>query len=360
MIKKSSTMTEEKKAILSMNFDDKIENIKKELKKHGILIEKPFFKKPALFSISLLIYAIYKKKPKAIIIRYLNDHKLLTKSILLFLSRLSTIFICYLFRIDVFWILHNVDKETTEFFPKLTKFTRKLLGNSAKVILVTDPLLVKTAQEKYPNWKERIDYITFGEREPKKEKSTDIRLLDIFEKISNIKKNNDLTLFCPTSPGDKYIHLHFTSKLIENAKINNLNYRVVIVGGIKEYLDINPELERSLSDENIYLLSENITYNIEDIEPYIDAYWRAMSDQSISYTLYEAASRKIPILTLNTGFLTEAITKYNLGSSLELDFSNFKQSHDKIKSWDKINAKLFLKSHSWQLAAHRLARNLES
>ena len=87
-------------------------------------------------------------------------------------------------------------------------------------------------------------------------------------------------------------------------------------------------------------------------------FWRGYDDWSVSFTLYTAASLKKPVLALNTGFVGFAVDYYQLGATVELDFSNLKEALEKIKTWDPAHAERFLNNHSWKIAANILANDL--
>ena len=91
----------------------------------------------------------------------------------------------------------------------------------------------------------------------------------------------------------------------------------------------------------------------------MDFLFRGYSDLSMSYSLYKAAALRIPVLALRGGFVGEAVGRYGLGATCEPDFSDLCRALEQLGRYDPANAERFLETHSWDIAAHRLARMLE-
>lgn len=347
--------------VLSMRNDSKAAQINQAAKELGYSVSGSSFSRDALFFVYLLCQIIKFRKPKAIIVRYLNDHPNLFRSLFLAFNVITTLALARIFKIKILWFLHNVDRETTVNFPRITSFLRFFVGRFSEVIFVTDPLLVPIAQELHPQWANKIDFITFGLRNDKRDISTDAELMNVLLSLQGYRKHGGKVLFCPTGAGEKYSHIAQSVNLCNMASKNNLNYKIVVVGNLTNYLKLNPELKSSIyNHENIILLNKYIKYDAIEISSLIDIYWRSLSDQSVSFTLYEAASVKKPILTLDEGFLGVAIEKYKLGAALNLDMKNLKVCHERLLKWNDESAAEFLANHSWNLTAKKIKCYLEA
>src|SRR5690606_14019778 len=99
------------------------------------------------------------------IIRYLNDYPSFLKTILRTFSEFFLIGICKIANIKVFWICHNVDRESTQHFPKISELRRNIIAFYSLRIFVMDTLLVEFAKHTFPKHRDKIDYISFGEIE---------------------------------------------------------------------------------------------------------------------------------------------------------------------------------------------------
>lgn len=341
-----------------MRADDKAYQLNIAAKKYCYSIDASPYKRNVLFPLFLFSKIIKNRRPDAVIVRYLNDTQSLLRSFFSMLSVFVVIFTSKLFRIKIIWLLHNVDKETNENYPNLIKAKRMVVGKFASMIFVTDPLLVTVATKKYPGWKDKIDYITFGLRS--RNSKTDSKFFN--KKLIDFMRKNSakrvLIGFCPTSAGDKCIHIHNAAQLIEKANAVNVEVRLVICGDLSAYLRANPRLKEELNHEQIYLVDEYVQYNPLDISPYIDFYWRSLSDESVSYTLYEAATIKKPILTLSYGFMGRAVAYYKLGAVLNKHMGNMESTLDELTNWDEQAAHSFLESHTWDNAARKIRKHL--
>lgn len=345
--------------VLSMRGDSKAEQINQAAKEFGYSVNSSPFNRDVLFFVFLLWRILSFKKPCAVLVRYLNDHPIFFRSLLLALNVVAVVFLCKMFKVRIIWILHNVDGETVENYPAIISFLRRVVGACSKVIFVTDPLLIPVAKEIHPQWADKIDFITFGVRTDKRDTSTDTELLAILLSLQEYRKRGGTVLFCPTSSGDKYSHIENAARLCDVAKKNNISYKVLIVGDLTSYLKSKPELKRSLEGHgDIILLNRYVTYESSKVAAFIDGYWRSLTDQSVSFTLYEAASTRKPVLTLNEGFMGVAIKEYKMGSVLESDMANFKDCHARILRWEDGFAVQFLEKHSWRVAARKINKYL--
>src|SRR5690625_2117278 len=106
-----------------------------------------------------------KKKPKAIILRYLNDSYTFFHSFIRFITNIITVFLTKTLGIRLVWICHNVDRESRENYPLLVKVRRKLVTKYSNKILVTDKFLIRHAINILKVEKSKVDYITFGKPE---------------------------------------------------------------------------------------------------------------------------------------------------------------------------------------------------
>lgn len=346
--------------IFSMRNDIKARLLDEYSQQHGVRVRGSYFERDALFFLFFIIEVLKFKKPNAVIFRYLNDHANILRTAFLSVNVIFTVLLCRLLSVQVLWILHNVDKETHEHYPCINKILRQLVGVSSEKIFVTDPLLIPVAVEKYPAWRNKVDYITFGIRTDKVDSTTDERLIGALQGLTKYREAGGFVLFCPTAGGEKYTHLSKAPQLMMNAREQGLKYKLVIVGELRMFLAENEALSKALaSDEDIILLDRYAKYDAKEISCYIDFYWRSLSDQSVSFTLYEAASVEKPVLTLDEGFMGGAVKSYKMGAVLEDDFDNLIQSHSQLVDWDSKNAHDFLKNHSWEMAAEQITRSLK-
>ncbi|MDW2301104.1 glycosyltransferase [Vibrio alginolyticus] len=345
------------KNILISDPDDKTVCLKECGEKYGVtFITCPYHFVFFPFYLTFLILSL--KKPDAVILRYMNDNKKFSYSLILFLSRLLTILIVRIFRIKLIWFCHNINKETNENYPLLTKYIRYFLEKYSYRIYVMDRLLVPYAIKHFPRSEYKIDYINFGVRNNNFRNIKELdnsKLIDKINDLTNKRFKPDLIGFCPTNSGEKYVHINYAPKLVEAAKSIGFNLHIVLVGNLKDYLSGKNELRIELDkQENITLIDEFVDYNASEVSKYIDFYWRGLDDQSVSYSIYEAATNQKPTLALDFGFIGKAVKEYALGATVDSNMTNIFESLSSLNDWDKSNAKVFLKEHSWDFSVNKI------
>ena len=320
----------------------------------------------AWMPIQLLISCFRLGRPSAVVYRYLNDYPSFFRSFFLKLvSELITVTICFLLKIRIIWFCHNVDAETTQNFPILTGFRRAMFAKFSANIFVMDSLLLRKAYEVFPMYKNKINYLCFGidtsvEKKISVNKTFEERALMFIENAHANSDHNKLKIgFCPgtaNAKSNKCIHFDLVKDLILEGEKAGIDIRMIVVGPISEYLKCNAPsvLEFINNDSRVLFVDDYIHYDNQIISKYINFYWRAYSDWSVGYTMYESCLVEKPILTFNAGFLGLAIPEYNLGAAISSDFSNIKKAFFKIDNWSYEFAKNFLEEHTWDIAANRL------
>ena len=294
-------------------------------------------------------------KPNIIIFRYLNDYRSFIKTFFRFIAEIIMVFLCAISRTKIYWICHNIDRESTEYYPYLTKLRRALFVNCSEKILVTDMYLIPKAIDTF-NVEKKIDYITFGKFNNSVGENKQIER-KIINYISNIKreKNSFITL-CAGMANYKTDHFSKLPELIDNAYKNGFNIYAIVMGDISKFLANNyPEvLDYMKNSKNVLFIEGFHQFNEEAISKYIDFYWRVYKDYSTPATIYKSAEFKKPILTMNQGFLSIAVKKYKLGSIVKDNFVDIDNALNGLKEWDESYANEFLKEHNWDVAVNKI------
>src|SRR5699024_4903557 len=302
-----------------------------------------------------------KKKPKAIIIRYLNDYKSLSRSTLRTCTDLSTVLLAKILKMKIYWMCHNVDKESKEHHPLLTKLRRKTIIKTASKIVVTDFLLKKYAEDFLKVKSDKLDYITFGETNfYEKVDEKDGMHQKIISFINKNKKENTIVGLSIGNPNNKVRHLFYTNELIKKGKEKGLDIKIIIGGPLRTFMKSTDiiEYKKLLSNSNVLLLEGKIQINEKYLSKFIDFYWRAYSDYSVPFSVYNATYLKKPLLSLELGLLQEMIIKYDIGVVLEKDMNNILDIISYLNDNKKEIFETFNRNHNWQLAAKRLEKLL--
>lgn len=309
-----------------------------------------------------IIRSLFKSgRPDAVVFRYLNDYPSLFKSILRFVSEIISLMLCCVSRFKVIWICHNVDRETDRYHPRLSSVRRSVFAWAANSIFVLDRLLVTHAQRVFPSAHKKIDYITFGElnkfaQPAEGELLEDLRVFIEGARSAAALGPRVLVGLCVGSPAEKVVHFDLIPNLIE--RVSGLGYSLyfVILGPVRDYLRRrNPAVLNFLeTSERIFFVGERVVIDEPGVADLVDFYWRAYSDFSVPLSLYGACTVRKPILTIDTGFLGEAVLDYGLGAVLESNLANLSEAISSILTWDPSRAEAFLRDHTWKECSHKL------
>lgn len=333
--------------VLIQKNDTKSQMWARALKKHEINLI-PMKGSPIKW-FSFYIYNYVKKKPKAIILRYLNDYPNLVKTILRFFSESFTLILANFLKTKIIWICHNIDKETDDYFPSITRQRRKMIQKYADHVLVLDSLLVGEAQQVFT--KSKIDYISFGMLDKVK---VDISVMNEIKKFI-LDNDHRETIFGLTVGTINYKTLHYKEmpRLISEAKKNGINLKMIVCGPIGSYLKKNePSVYNFMvSDEDILFINEYV--NIDEADLYgISFAFKSNLDKSVPLSYYTTASAKLPVLAIEDTFSAKMVLHYNIGCVLNKDYSNIKEVLNEIQNKD-FNFEEFLSTHSWKFAAQK-------
>lgn len=346
--------------ILMQDNDDKVEQWAGGARKLGVTIA-PMAKSPIFIPYYVFHYWLSRRqRPQAVVLRYLNDYPNIAKTVARALSEFLVVLMCILGKIRLVWICHNVDRETREYYPNITRIRRRLVSKAAETILVTDPLLVSHAQQVFSTECHKIDYVTFGPSlgdigKPIDHSATQ-RIIEFLKARKQRFGNKMLAGLAIGRANDKTIHFQFCQQLIEAAKRIGQPLVLVVVGPIGEYLkELDPGAYQYLhTADQVLFLDEYLAIDEEKVAGYIDFFWRGYRDLSVPYSLYHAVLLRIPMLVLDVGFLGEVVSRESLGATVKKDFSNLREALGLIRTWTPDKATAFLGDHNWVTSTKRL------
>jgi hypothetical protein len=277
------------------------------------------------------------KSGDVFVVRYLNDSKSVLNECLKCLCFIWFCFICKISGGRVWWFCHNIDKETQIFHPILNKSKRWFCEKISERIVVMDPLLEKYAKEIFPS--KTVNSICFGSSN---------RITNFGEKyhldklISALKKSKQwrdasIRLLCVTSAQEKNKSIQVIEKLVNSHQCSGL---IVYDGDIKDNL-----LEKL--QDSFVIINERCDVSLK--------YWgdfdyvvKASDDLSMNFSLYNACTQEIPVITIDKGVLPSFIRFYGLGSLINNDGSI-------SKFLSSAGYKKFLNERSWDIASDKMA-----
>lgn len=327
--------------ILFGHYDKKFLCIQQELESLGIESQAVQAKHPVLTPLFIIKLFLQGKKVKVFVFRYINDSDSFSLATIRIISDLITLLIIKMVGGHVWWLCHNVDKETSTFFPKMIEVRRKNIAKFSSVIFTTNQLLIPKAKEMFPE--KLIDSLSLGYIETG---ALNIGIdyesqRRIDQWIEERRGEKSKFVFCIGSPAKKSIHFKLVGNFIKKINQNSrFHWYAVVVGS---------QVEPS---KYIYNIPYQSAIDKNWLKNNADFYYRAIDDYSMSYSVYEAAELRIPIICENFGILPSIVEKYNLG----IVINNYDDIAEKIESYH-INNEVFLRflnENNWEVAARKI------
>lgn len=309
-------------------------------------------------------------RPRAVVIRYLNDYPSLLRTVVRAVSECLTIAACLCLRIRIVWLCHNVDRESSENYPMVSRYRRKVHGKFASKILVTDPLLVRHAKLNVPYSEGKLGWLTFGDPRVVEMRST--HHTEVFKRVESFVES----VRRPEGAGDgKRVIIGVTvgspskKKLETYRRIPSLiaaaghygySLRMIVLGPVREMIkEEDARLLRELESNPaiLFIGDRYVEIDNEALGSLVDFYWRVYTDLSVPYSVYHAASVGRPTVTMRVGFLYEMIQEYGLGVVIDDDFNNLKCGFDRVLAWPLHGTNHFTRTHNWKTGSEALVEH---
>ena len=301
-----------------------------------------------------------RRRPNVYIFRYLNDYVSLTKTIVRMISEAAVIVTCWLFDIKIFWILHNVDRESFQYWPALSRLRRKAVALACHRAFVTDSLLINDAKRRFPKviWAP----LSFGvdvERAPEPSGHARIvsALAQLRKKLSRNPHRPAYVGLAVTSLSDKCQHLFRYSELVANLPEWPFVIGLVFVsnfsGGSTKWKSI---AERMHNNPYIEIVDVEAKVDETAIADSFDFIYRSLSDLSVPFTVYRAAAVRKPLITHEEGFVARLVSEYGVGIIWSPE--NVGSVNTFFRTWTRDQWSAFLTDRSWSCASLQLSRSV--
>lgn len=303
--------------------------------------------------------------PAGYVVRYLNDYPLLAKTLLRLVAEIALVLLCGLLRVSLFWICHNVDKESSAHHPRISRLRRQMFANRAQRVFVTDPLLVPHAKRHFPAHAQKITAITFGRVDPSGEfdhEEEQIAVDFLTEKLAEAKAVglSPVVLLCTGAPAEKSLHFDYLEALLIAAQQCGYRAICIVAGEFSESARGRALVGRYRTNCNIYIFPHFTRFTPEFIAQYVDFYWRGYDDWSVPFTIYEAATFRKPVLALEAGFLPELVKTYGLGITTTPSFERIRSAFQDMRALASTNPfDDFLDDHDWSTLSRKLNEVLD-
>lgn len=305
-----------------------------------------------------------KKRIHIFVFRYLNDNESLYESVLFFLRDFVTILSCKILGTKILWLIHNIDQETHQNYPKLSWVRRKMVGLASVRIFVTDPHLVEVA-ERYGFKKHKLDWTCFGtlQRGKPGQKNIEFRekIARFRESVSQLGNSKIIIGLCVSEPAQKKNHYLRADSIVGKCKlIRDCCVSLVIVGKYPDGIEFEMAKKRAQESPYIMLIEESFSVDEEFIADYFDFFYRGLTDQSIAFTLYVAAEVRKPMVVHDTGALPLIVERERLGCVIDDRESEIQDKIlSQIQSWNPEYAQEFLEKRNWQVGAMKLLSGID-
>lgn len=309
---------------------------------------------PIRAPIFLIRCMLTKGRPAGYIVRYLNDYRSLPKTILRIASEVVLVVLCTFLRIELYWISHNVDKETIRNYPRISRARRWLFATVSNKILVTDSLLIACAHKVFPKQINKLQAVSFGPVDIGTEMNPKIASIvrehiAAHKSIATVVGLKPLVLFCAGSPGHpKYLHFELVPELVEKAKTLGFYIIPIMAGDFNAKKAGRALLSKYDGIQSVLAFDRYTKFSEDFIVNDMDFYWRVYDDWSVPFTVYEAALVRKPILTMDIGFLPALVENEKLGFVLDQDWRNLEVGLNAIHNESiKVDPVRFFRSRGW-------------
>ncbi|NBB77074.1 MAG: hypothetical protein GVY02_06810, partial [Bacteroidetes bacterium] len=277
------------------------------------------------------------------VFRYLNDHRTLQRSLKYLIRDALIILISNLLGTRILWVMHNVDRETVCYHPRLNRLRRMMIQKSADRILVTDPHLLPIAED-FGVSRDKLGWTCFGPPKPKKVDLENKKLKkEITQFREHLRSEGFDTVFlglCASEAAVKknhYLKAHTVVGASDEKKESCVG--LIMIGNFPKGPEFEIAKKKVIASPYILYIEEPLCVNEAYIRDEIDFFYRSMTDQSVAYTFYVACSLEKPVFTHNTGALPVIVENEEIGWVIhtEKDIPGFISRN--VQIWNPLGSK---------------------
>lgn len=238
------------------------------------------------------------RKGDSIVFRYQNNAASLTTTIATTVTLAAVILFARFKGGRLFWICHNVDRETSSHWSMIAGFRRTLLLACAESIFVLHPLF-----QTYLKRKSKA--ISFGLKEFGAMRDETVA------EIENFARSLDtVVLMAGTDGVKKNTTFDRIPELADELVKAGKNPGFVLAG-------VSPQREFPGSLRHRIFVSREKDISEDRLARSVSFVYKELSDISIGYTIYAAASAKIPVVSRKGSILEQVVRYEGIGLSLE-------------------------------------------
>lgn len=263
----------------------------------------------------------------AVCFRYLNDYPSIMKTIIRTISEIIAVYLCRIFRVKVLWICHNVDRESAEFYPRLTLFRRKLLLRHADVVFFTAEELKKLGTKMLPYLPRKASVVSFGG--PPIITSVDRKNCNDFKFRVNdwLKRQKNADRMIGLWIGDvspkKVAGLESIVSICTSETRMCGGVSMILIGrNFNSLAREQPEIVQKIKNaENIFLDDSGFDFHPDCWPEFVDFVIKPFYDLSIPLTVSYSVYARLPFLAFSNTFLGDFVEKSNIGVAVPTNVS---------------------------------------
>lgn len=314
-------------------------------------------------------YRIQGRRIDAFVIRYLNDPGSLPVATCRLAGEFLTLNTARALGIRIFWILHNIDRETCHQRPWIVHLRRRLARTHASAVFVTEECLIKHARSHH-RIRAPIKVMPLGVPDDSMLTSAaDARgwrhfrtRAEAWMSIDAQNGSRSLCLLVTGTPEDKYTHFWRLRELLDQAARQDIPLKAIIIA------PLDKAYGKQLRAE---LASHEAAGRVLFSEKYVEIDWswaarnctallRGYSDLSMSHAIYHAVAVGMPVLAIPGGVVHEVVMQEGIGAVLAEDFSNLGAVLPTLRQLDLEIMEAFLSRRTGVKAAETLLEALNS
>ncbi|OJS99873.1 hypothetical protein BEE62_07080 [Marinobacter nauticus] len=248
------------------------------------------------------------------------------------------------------------------YHPGMLSFRRKIIGWAAKKVYVTDQFLLPLALSNLQLRGSKLGVVTFGAEESIASPDFSERIAEVLKDRIWVREQKPLIGLCASAVADKCHHFFMMEALLDALNAESLQVVMVVVcntRGVKSR-QFRQLFSRLGEREDVILFPDGGAVYEDHLKGKIDFIYRSLSDQSVPYTLYNAAASRIPVLTHDVGLTATIVRSCGIGIVWEdLPTKSRFNLESALGDCEESRFEEFLSARTWQRGAAALVEGLK-
>jgi len=346
--------------------DVKFESWKRALEDYSPRHQALAMWRPWLGFMHILRHRWHGRRVEALVVRYLNDRGNAWATTAVLAGEAVTLITARLLGVPVFWVIHNIDRETCNQRPLLVRLRRLSVRRTASTFFVTEEALRPYAAQIH-GIERPIRTLPLGEPVPESlcpdrpgpkltefQGRADTWLADQAERFGR----RPCCLLVVGTPEDKYTHFWRLAELLETGRREGVPLVAMVMSPLEgsDGRQLDHALAEHERDGRVLMSRDYLPVDWHWAARRCDALLRGYTDLSMSHAIFHAVHVRMPVLCIPGGVVPEIVRRERIGQVLANDFSNLASCVEGLSPLPRSASQVFLSRRS----ARRAAMNLLS